>query len=146
MIRDIKIPKKIETALPAVVCNINSHIRSVINDIEDTMRKHSYKSLSAPHIGFPYKISLINLDLIEEKIDQSGILVMINPRVVDGLGDIYVEEKFLSDPDKLEPRLRAYISIVEYHDIDGNEKEISAINELSVIVQHELDCVEGLRF
>tara|TARA_Y100001963_G_scaffold160278_1_gene270223 strand:+ start:11745 stop:12185 length:441 start_codon:yes stop_codon:yes gene_type:complete len=146
MIRNIKQPEKIDLVIPEIVVDINDDIMRIVRDTRDTMKANSLKSLSAPHIGFQKRISLVDVDLFQDNAGLSGVLVMINPNITDGIGDVYVEESFLSEPDRLVPKMRAYISVVEYTDINGKRNEISAVSDLSAAIQHEIECLEGKVF
>ena len=113
----------------------------VISGMLSVMKKEKGVAIAAPQVGSPKRIIAINMNAIDEAIDED--LVMINPEIIDGIGEIVVEEGCLSLPDVLVPMLRSKIAIVEYEDISGEKKSLTADGILSIAIQHEVDHLDG---
>ncbi|NDG84444.1 MAG: peptide deformylase [Proteobacteria bacterium] len=73
-------------------------------------------------------------------------LILINPEIVLREGKSTMKEACLSVPDYSAEVQRAEKIKVEYRDIDGLTKTLSAEGLLSVCIQHEMDHLEGFLF
>jgi peptide deformylase len=73
-------------------------------------------------------------------------LILINPEIVLREGKSSMKEACLSVPDYSAEVQRADKIKVQYQDIDGLLKTISAEGLLSVCLQHEMDHLEGFLF
>ncbi len=73
-------------------------------------------------------------------------MVMINPKIIYKEGHIAISEGCLSVPDYTAEVDRAKKIKVEYTNLDGLTKTLSAEELLSVCIQHEIDHLEGKLF
>ena len=94
--------------------------KEVISDMIETMKANFGLGISAPQIGVLKKIAVIDMEKIHKKPDQKN-LVMINPKIIDGMGDIVAEEGCLSFPGTYVPVQRASLIIVIQHEVDHLE-------------------------
>jgi peptide deformylase len=116
--------------------------KEVISDMIETMKANFGLGISAPQIGVLKKIAVIDMEKIHKKPDQKN-LVMINPKIIDGMGDIVAEEGCLSFPGTYVPVQRASLIIVEYTDEEGERKSRTSFDLESIAIQHEVDHLEG---
>jgi peptide deformylase len=73
-------------------------------------------------------------------------LILINPEIILREGKSSMKEACLSVPDYSAEVQRADKIKVQYQDIDGLSKTLSAEGLLSVCLQHEMDHLEGFLF
>ncbi len=73
-------------------------------------------------------------------------LILINPEIIYREGKSTMKEACLSVPDYSAEVQRAEKIKVQYQDIDGLVKTLSAEGLLSVCLQHEMDHLEGTLF
>lgn len=89
--------------------------------------------LAAIQIGVPLRFALLILDGKEE--------ILINPRIVIGKGKrIFKNEGCLSIPYSYVDTERFYY--IEY--LSGNNKIKKAINFKAILIQHEIDHMDGI--
>lgn len=89
--------------------------------------------LAAIQIGVPLRFALLILDGKEE--------ILINPRIVIGKGKrIFKNEGCLSIPHSYVDTERFYY--IEY--LSGNNKIKKAINFKAILIQHEIDHMDGI--
>jgi peptide deformylase len=73
--------------------------------------------------------------------------VLVNPRIIEAEGQIVSEnEGCLSVPDYRSDVKRAERVFVEGYDREGKPKRIEAEGLLSILLQHEIDHLEGRLF
>ena len=70
--------------------------------------------------------------------------VLINPKIVDGMGDLVFVEGCNSVPDHTAVVPRAMMTVIKYSDVNGKEIERCFSGMTSAVVQHEIDHLEGV--
>jgi peptide deformylase len=120
------------------VTEINDELRSLVEDMFETMYEANGCGLAAPQIG--KNIRLVIIDIGDDPI------IMINPQIIKKSGKEIGDEGCLSLPGLTEKVERATKVIAEATDIDGSEYEIEAEGLLARAIQHELDHLEGVLF
>lgn len=117
---------------------ITPQIKKLIKNMEETMRKAPGVGLAAPQIG--ESICVIVADIGE------GLVALINPKIVKKSGFIVFEEGCLSVPG-LEAPVERYSSIcVKALDTTGMPVKIDAKDFFAVVLQHEIDHLNGILF
>ena len=114
---------------------------SLIADMIDTMESHSGIGLAAPQIGINKRIIVLDKSLFTD--DRDSHLVMINPIIIDGMGDKVVSEGCLSLPGIEFFMQRAFLIDVEFQTLAGEKESLSASGILSIAIQHEIDHLNG---
>jgi len=121
--------------------NVDDSVRTLIDDMFETMYAAPGIGLAATQVNVHQKIIVI--DLSEEK---SQPLVLINPMILERRGARDGDEGCLSVPDYYESVERAEYVRVEALDRDGNQYELEAEGLLAVCIQHEMDHLDGKLF
>lgn len=118
--------------------------RGVIRDLRDTLadfrnRNGFGRGIAAPQIGIMQRI--IYIDFPKEKIKEA----MINPKIIKQSKEkIRVWDDCFSFPGLLVKVERAKEVQVEYHNEQGEPGIISAKGDLSELLQHEIDHLDGI--
>jgi len=99
--------------------------------------------LAAPQVGVSER--LIVLD-VRNREGTTGLITLINPEIIEAEGQVVEEEGCLSLPGITENVPRAVRIVVKGHDLDEREREIEAEGLLAVVLQHEIDHLEGILF
>lgn len=73
-------------------------------------------------------------------------IILINPEIIYREGKFTMKEACLSVPDYQAEVVRAEKIKVQYQDIDGTTKVLSAEDVLAVCLQHEMDHLDGTLF
>lgn len=125
---------------------IDEKIKELGQDMLDTMYKNDGIGLAANQVGILKKIIVYDISYIQEDAKKEGH-ILINPKIVSrSKSMIEVEEGCLSFPDVYENVLRHEKVTVEYTDINGNKKRINAKEIEAVVLQHEIDHLDGIVF
>ena len=123
------------------VKDITDDIRSLLNNMAETMYAAPGIGLAAPQVGISKRIIVI--DVSEE---CNSPLVLINPSIVEVHGKAESEEGCLSVPDYRDVLTRSAEVLVKGLDLDGNEVEVEADDLLARCLQHEIDHLDGILF
>lgn len=122
------------------VAGITPEISQLIADMLETMYESDGVGLAAPQVG--KSIRLITLDETGPKERKSPI-VLVNPEFVEQSGVKESEESCLSLP-TFSCKVKRYESVtVKGLNEKGEAVEIQAEGLLAVILQHEIDHLEG---
>ena len=120
----------------------------LIEDLLDTMVHINGLGLAAPQIGYDKNICVIDSKKIEEaegvRVSKGDYLAMINPKIVDGFGELVSVEGCLSIPGELFHVQRAKVIWVDYLDESRNSMSKSFDGLAALIVQHEVDHLNGI--
>jgi peptide deformylase len=122
--------------------NVDDEVRSIIDDMFETMYDAPGIGLAATQVNIHKQI--VTIDLSEE---QNEPLVMINPEfeVLDEEKDKY-QEGCLSVPGFFENVSRPQKILLKAMNYDGEAYELEAEGLLAVCIQHELDHLNGKLF
>lgn len=130
-----------EQAEPVEV--IDEDIQRLIDDMAETMYSAPGVGLAANQVGRPLR--LIVIDLQREDSDD-GLIALINPELVESSGEASFEEGCLSVPEFFASVKRAEEVIVRGFNREGKEVEISTGGFLAIVLQHEMDHLDGRLF
>ena len=120
---------------------------SIVEDLIDTLVDCGALGISAPQIGSSKRICVIydkKLAEIDKRSSESEFVVLINPEIVDGMGDLVFHEGCNSVPGHTAIVPRAMMAIVRYENIDGKQVEACFSGLTSAVVQHEIDHLDGV--
>lgn len=125
------------------VDRMDRHVRKLIDDMAETMYQAPGIGLAANQVGQPLRILVVDLQKPE---DNHGLIVLINPRILEARGEITYEEGCLSVPDYYAPVKRYGDIRVQGLNEDMKPVEIQASGLLAVVLQHEMDHLDGKLF
>lgn len=111
-------------------------------DLVDTL--HSFErcvGLAAPQIGEPSRMVAVDVRGHPKADTNNGLLVLVNPRIVEAEGSEVAREGCLSIPD-LTANVRRATSIVVQH-VEGT---VRCLGFEARCVQHEIDHLDGVLF
>jgi len=111
----------------------------------DTLAASPGVALAAPQIG--ELVQIIMVDVARKKGELGhGLVVMLNPRVVDQSDERIIREGCLSVPDYTGNVLRYGRTVVEGLTPDGAVRTIIASGFEALAFQHEVDHLSGTLF
>jgi peptide deformylase len=144
MIREIvKYPDPILQRPTERVTEFNEELRTLAEDMFESMYKAQGIGLAAPQIGVGLRLTVI--DLSNQK-DPKEKIVLVNPEIVHKEGRQHEEEGCLSLPDIRDKVTRALKVKVKAQDLEGREIELEGSELLSRAFQHEIDHLDGILF
>ena len=125
---------------------IDDKIKQLAQDMLDTMYKSDGIGLAACQVGMLKRMIVYDIRYIEEDGKKEGH-VLINPKITSRSKTmVEVEEGCLSFPDVYKNVLRYEKITVEYTDLDGKKKKINAKDMEAIVLQHEIDHLDGIVF
>lgn len=125
---------------------IDDKIKQLAQDMLDTMYKNDGIGLAACQVGMLKRMIVYDISYIDEEGKKEGH-VLINPKITSRSKDmVEVEEGCLSFPDVYKNVLRHEKITVEYTDLDGKKKKINAKDMEAIVLQHEIDHLDGIVF
>lgn len=140
----IKYPDDFLSTPTKPVENIDGELQQFIENMGETMYSASGIGLAAIQVG--KSRSFIVYD-IHQQDNGRNLQVLINPRIIEMEGQIISEnEGCLSVPEYRSDVKRAEKVFVEGYDREGNPKRIEAQGLLAILLQHEIDHLEGKLF
>ncbi len=131
------------------VDTIDDTIKTLINDMGETMLDAPGVGLAAPQVGVNKRIIVYdsNADNPESNNESKEFSALINPEIIEASGSIVSEQEgCLSVVDYNADVKRHERVVVKALDIDGKPVEFEAQGITSVIMQHEIDHLDGILF
>jgi len=123
---------------------VDDDVRSLINDMLETMHDAPGIGLAAIQIGVPKRIIVMDLAKGNEKKQP---LYFVNPEIITKSEiDLTYEEGCLSVPGQFAEIDRPDRCKIKYLDYDGKEQILNAEGLLATCIQHEIDHLEGILF
>jgi len=124
--------------------DIDGTTQKIIEDMSYTMYESKGVGLAAIQVGLDK--SLLIYDVSQSEGERS-LQVLINPRIIESHGRIISEkEGCLSVPDLRADVKRAESILVEGFDKEGKPMRIDAEGHLAIVLQHEIDHLNGILF
>lgn len=114
-------------------------------DMSLTMIKNQGFGIAAPQVAIMANFIVILYQF--PGTDKPKPLALINPKIISSSEDMFAwEEGCLSVPGYYENRERPNTVIVNYKDVEGNEREAEFRGIYAFVVQHEIDHLNGELF
>jgi peptide deformylase len=132
-------PRLREVAQP--VQKVTDEIRTLVEDMAETMYAAPGVGLAAPQIGVPLRVFVID---IASEDEPSDLRAFINPEIIATDGTQIWNEGCLSFPGVSEEIKRAATVKVRALGVDGKPFELEADELLAVAIQHENDHLNGV--
>ena len=129
------------------VATVDDGIRTLVNDMFETMYDAPGIGLAAPQIGVMKRVVVLDVAKRQDEEAKPDPLVVINPEITWSSEELSTyEEGCLSIPDYYEAVERPAVIRVAYLDRDGEHREIEAEGILATCLQHEIDHLNGVLF
>jgi peptide deformylase len=144
-LRDILIlPDKRLRLVSEPVKKITPEIKTLVEDMFETMYAAPGIGLAAIQVGVPKRVVTMDIAKREDKTDPR---VFINPEIIWSSDEPSTyEEGCLSIPDIHEDVERPAKVRFKYLDLDGKEHEAEADGLFATCIQHEIDHLNGVLF
>jgi peptide deformylase len=123
-----------------LVDKIDDRIKTLVEDMIETMYEADGVGLAAPQVGILKRIIVIDL------YDDTGVKVLINPEIVKQEGHYIDAEGCLSIPGVSGMVERPEITVVKGLNLEGQEITIEGEGLLSRALCHEIDHLNGVLF
>jgi peptide deformylase len=131
-------------AVSEPVAKVDAEVRTLIDDMIETMYGADGIGLAAVQIGVPRRVLVMDID---QKDGKKNPVAYVNPKILWASEEMATfEEGCLSVPEIWDEVERPAKIRAEYLDRDGTRHEIEAEGLLAVCLQHEMDHLEGVIF
>lgn len=125
------------------IVDFDDDLKSLVEDMAETMYDAPGIGLAAPQIGESLQLLVVDIGREEGKQEY---MTIINPDIRETEGSQIDEEGCLSVPELI-ANVKRYKKIkLAYQDIEGNDKELIAEDRFAVVLQHEIDHLNGILF
>jgi peptide deformylase len=119
-----------------------AEIERVCTDLLDTMRSFGHcVGLAAPQLGDLVRIAAVDVSEHPKAETSNGLLMLVNPRIVDAEGEEVAREGCLSLPD-----LTANVRRATRVRVEHSRGHVECEGFEARCVQHELDHLDGVLF
>ena len=144
MVREIvKFGSQVLRRKAAQVETVDDAVKTLIQDLFDSMQSAAGVGLAAPQIGVLRRVIVIDVSAQEE--DKLPI-ALVNPRILGTVGTVVAEEGCLSLPDLYGEVKRAAQIEIEALDVQGGSFRFAAAGYYARALQHEIDHLDGKLF
>jgi len=141
--RVITYPDPVLRSLAEPVANIDGKLQALIDDMADTMYSAPGIGLASNQVGEPCQVFVFD---VSPKDQPRNLMVVINPEIVESEGALVTEEGCLSVVDYAAEVKRAHTITVKGLDREGNPITIREEGLAAVVLQHEIDHLNGKLF
>lgn len=147
-VRDVLVyPDPILKEISEDVTNLTDEVRQTVADLRDTMDASSHSvGIAAPQIGKLLRIIVVDASKNKKCENNHGKMVMINPEILKWEGILQFREGCMSVPDYTGNVNRARKIVVQYQDENLEQKALEAEEFEAVLIQHEMDHLDGVLF
>ena len=136
-------PEKILRERAKPFTNIDEEIAKLADHMAETMYNAPGIGLAANQVGVPRRLLVAD---ISPQTPESDLIVLANPEIIATEGEVTIEEGCLSVPDyQAEVKRHAKVTVRGLN-LHGQEVEIEAEGLLAVVLQHEIDHLNGILF
>jgi len=136
-----KYPSTVLKQKASPVEQVDDAIRTLMDDMVETMYASSGVGLAAPQVGRSVRVIVVDANINED--DNYPVLKLANPEIIKADGSVEFEEGCLSVPGFTVLIKRPSDITVKALDRDGKEVIIEADGLLAIVLQHEIDHLEG---
>ena len=126
------------------VKEVDESVKTLIDDMFETMYAAPGIGLAAPQVGALKRV--IVLDIGERDGGQGARLALVNPEIISSAGETTFEEGCLSVPEFTADVVRAEEVKIKGMNRSGESVEIEADGLLAIVLQHEIDHLNGILF
>jgi len=129
------------------VVTIDDGVRNAAASMVETMLSSPHcVGIAASQLGFDMRIVAVDASLHSKKYPNNGLLVLVNPLVTKASGRQVSREGCLSVPEFTGNVARADEITVTAMNLDGNNVELTTSGFESIVLQHEIDHLDGILF
>jgi peptide deformylase len=140
-------PDPILKKASAPVAQVNDEVRTLLNDMLDTMYHSGGIGLAAVQVGIHKRLIVVDVNWRDEDETSRVPLKLINAEVVSDSGDEHeYKEGCLSFPEQYSEVVRPSEVKIKYRDEQGKPRELTATGLLATCIQHEIDHTNGITF
>ncbi|MBR2137091.1 MAG: peptide deformylase [Alphaproteobacteria bacterium] len=129
------------------ITGVNDQTRHLLDDMLETMYADKGCGLAAPQVGVLQRIIVLDPNPSDEDLTARRPMYLVNPEIIWRSEEtILFDEGCLSLPDQRAEVERFKQIRVRYINYFGDEQEMLAEGLLAIILQHEIDHLDGILY
>ncbi len=131
------------------VTGVTAEVAAFIDDLLDTMAgSPGCVGIAAPQVGYPRRIIAVDVSRHRRGAQEEnhGRFVLVNPEILARGGRQLVREGCMSVPEYTANVQRAQWVLVDALDRDGKQVILESLGFEAVVIQHEVDHLDGYLF
>ena len=136
-------PEEILRQRAEPVTEIDGEVVKLVDRMAETMYSAPGIGLAATQVGVAKQVLVAD---IAPRKPESELIVLINPEIIAAEGEVTFEEGCLSVPDFQAEVKRHEKITVRGLNLKGEAVEIEAEGLLAIVLQHEIDHLNGMLF
>ena len=136
-------PEEILGQRAELITEIDEEVITLVDHMVETMYNAPGIGFAATQVGVAKQLLVAD---IAPRGPESELIVLINPEIVAAEGEVIFEEGCLSVPDYQAEVKRHEKVTVRGLNLQGEEIEIKAEGLLAIVLQHEIDHLNGMLF
>lgn len=118
----------------------DDQLKSLLQDLEDTLYAEEAAAISAPQIGVNQRVALIDMEL-------EGLLQLINPVIKSHSDEEITDlEGSITLPNIFGEVTRSKMIVVQCNDVNGNQVELTAYDDVARMILHMVDHLNGILY
>jgi peptide deformylase len=139
----IEYPEPLLRVKAKKVDTFDEQLKILVEDMAETMWEAPGVGLAAPQVAQSVRVIVVD---VTEPGEEKQYMALINPEIVEHEGTQLDEEGCLSVPE-LTAQVQRYKKVtVDYQSEDGTAKQLIAEDRIAVVLQHEIDHLDGILF
>ncbi len=139
----IEYPEPLLRVKAKKVDTFDEELKILVEDMAETMWEAPGVGLAAPQVAQSVRVIVVD---VTEPGEEKHYMALINPEIVEHEGTQLDEEGCLSVPE-LTAQVQRYKKVtVDYQSEDGTSKQLIAEDRIAVVLQHEIDHLDGILF
>lgn len=141
------IPSPVLKRKSSPIHEINNKIIGLAGSIRETMFKYkNCVGIAAPQTGENIRLIVVDVSLYSKPFPNNGLMTMINPVIVSRNGKKLGREGCLSIPEFTGNVCRSEEITINALDLKGNKFTYKTSGFEAVVIQHEIDHLDGILF
>lgn len=142
----IKYPDPVLRKNTEKITDFNEDLARLVDDMAETMYDAPGVGLAAPQIGKSLKLIVVDISKRDDEEGERQVMPLVNPEIVAHEGTQLDEEGCLSIPELTATVERFKKITVSFQDLQGQPQELTTENRFAVVLQHEIDHLNGILF
>lgn len=143
-----------------LITSFDAQLRKIAQDMGETMHASNGIGLAGVQVGLMKQILVVDISDMDDEDSESsesrrskkraksleGVETYLNPKILSFSGETESEEGCLSIPGIYSKVKRHETIVVQYNDLNGNLIEEEASGLKAIVLQHEIDHLNGVLF
>lgn len=122
------------------ISQFDATLKDLLLDLEDTLYAEEASALCAPQIGISKQVAIIDMEL-------EGLLQLINPVIKSESKEKIIDlEGSVNLPGVYGEVERSKMITIEANDLEGNQIELTAYDDVARMLLHIIDQLNGIVF